>query len=175
MISKRPAEVEDRAVPGSLGRRSHHRDRTTASAVGTLVERTTRYVVLVHLPDGRFPAQGGQSDAGGRCGCCRRKLVRTITWDQGRELAPARVSFTCRHRDVPDLLLRSPQPMAARIQREHQRTACVNTCRRAPTSQGCTPKRTSRTSLGALNDRPRKMHGFMKPSEKLAELLALTG
>ena len=54
MISKRPPDVEDRAIPeqweGDL-----LMGQTNRSAIGTLVERTTRYLMLLHLPDGHGP------------------------------------------------------------------------------------------------------------------------
>jgi transposase, IS30 family len=91
MISDRPAEVADRAVPGHwegdliIG-------TANRSAVGTLVERTSRYVLLLHLPDGReadkVNAAMRQAIAGLPDG-----LARTITWDQGREMS-SHAAFT---------------------------------------------------------------------------------
>lgn len=83
MISERPAEVEDRAAPGHwegdllIG--------SAASAIGTLVERTTGYLILIHLPEGR--------SAEAVAAAITRKLIgfpyqlrRTLTWDQGSEM-----------------------------------------------------------------------------------------
>src|ERR1700758_245968 len=85
MISERPAEVADRAVPGHwegdlvMGRNNQ-------SAVGTLVERTSRYMLLFHLPHGHDAAA---VDAAMRKAITKLpgQFFRTITWDQGREMA----------------------------------------------------------------------------------------
>jgi IS30 family transposase len=101
LISQRPAEAEDRAVPGHwegdliLGLRS--------SAIGTLVERTTRFTILLHLPPmeghGAAPREkNGPALAGHGAEAVRDAITRTITslpeqlrrsltWDQGSEMA----------------------------------------------------------------------------------------
>jgi len=101
MIAQRPAEATDRAVPGHwegdlmLGLGS--------SAIGTLVERTTRFTMLLHLPrlagHGTAPrAKNGPALAGHGAAAVRNAIARTIvtlpqhlrrslTWDQGAEMA----------------------------------------------------------------------------------------
>jgi IS30 family transposase len=101
MISQRPAEASDRAVPGHwegdliLGLRS--------SAIGTLVERTTRFTLLLHLPrmpghadearEKNGPALAGHGAEAVRDAIARtittlpRQLRRSLTWDQGAEMS----------------------------------------------------------------------------------------
>src|SRR4051795_7829999 len=101
MISRRPAEADDRAVPGHwegdliLGLRS--------SAIGTLVERTTRFTMLLHLPhmpghDDEVRKKNGPALAGHGAEAVREAVTRTITtlpeqlrrsltWDQGAEMS----------------------------------------------------------------------------------------
>ncbi len=91
MISARPPEVEDRAVPGhwegDLIIGAGHR-----SAVGTLVERTTRFVLLLHLPNGREAEKVNEAMKRAMAGL-PDQLRWTITWDQGREMS-SHVRFT---------------------------------------------------------------------------------
>jgi transposase, IS30 family len=83
-ISQRPAEVEDRAIPGHwegdllMGKNGR-------SAIGTLVERTTRFVMLLHLPNGHRPIEVEKAIVG-----ATQKLPgfiwKSLTWDQGQEM-----------------------------------------------------------------------------------------
>lgn len=168
MISERPAYVEDRAVPGHwegdllIG-------KNAASAVGTLVERSTRYVMLLYLPNGRLPAQ--VDDAMRRAiRKLPKELFRTITWDQGKEM----------HRHVNFTVDTGIQIYFCDPHSPWQRGSNENT---NGLLRQYMPKGTDLSVFGArdlariarsLNDRPRATLGFMKPSEKLAELLAQT-
>lgn len=83
-ISERPPEAEDRAVPGHWeGDLLMGKNRE--SAIGTLVERKSRYVLLLHLPDGHRPEEVERAitDVTTKL---PRTLWRSLTWDQGREM-----------------------------------------------------------------------------------------
>jgi IS30 family transposase len=91
LISDRPPEVADRAVPGHwegdliIGKAGR-------SAIGTLVERSSRYVVLLHLPHGRT-AEDVRAALTRQIAKLPAELRRTLTWDQGKEMAD-HVRFT---------------------------------------------------------------------------------
>jgi IS30 family transposase len=169
MIAERPVEVEDRAVPrhwegdlvlGEGGR----------SAVGTLVERTTRFVLLLHLHGDR------SADA---VDAAMRKVVTTlpdelcqsITWDQGAEMAN-HVDFTV----ATDIPIYFCDPHAPWQRGSNENT---NGLLRQYLPKGIDLSKVGTTELRqiqrSLNGRPRKTLGYMTPSEKFTELVAATG
>ncbi|WP_423181917.1 IS30 family transposase [Arthrobacter sp. NyZ413] len=83
-ISERPAEAADRAVPGHWeGDLIVGKDGR--SAVGTLVERSTRYTILLHLP-GRHTAQEVADAMIAQMRRLPDQLIKTVTWDRGSEM-----------------------------------------------------------------------------------------
>ena len=168
MISKRPAEVADRAVPGHwegdliLGKGGK-------SAVGTLVERTTGYVLLLHLPRGRGAEE---VDAAMRHAIQKlpTQFFRSITWDQGKEMSK-HAAFTI-DTDIP-IYFCDPRSPWQRGSNEN-----TNGLLRQYLPKDISLARFGEADLDAiassLNNRPRQRHDYLKPSEKLAEILAMT-
>jgi IS30 family transposase len=167
-ISERPAEAEDRAVPGHwegdiiLGEGGR-------SAVGTLVERTTRLLLLLHLDSGR---SADQVDAAMRKAIATlpAELCRSITWDQGAEMAN-HATFTI-DTDIP-IYFCDPHSPWQRGSNEN-----TNGLLRQYLPKGTDLSKHSPGELleiqRSLNDRPRKTLGYLTPSETYAQVVAAT-
>jgi IS30 family transposase len=181
MISDRPAEVGDRAVPGhwegdlirGLG----------SSAIGTLVERTTRFTMLLHLPrmegygKGDVP-KNGPALAGHGAEAVRDAIAeiimelpadlrRSLTWDQGAEMA--------QHAQLQietglDIYFCDPQSPWQRGSNEN-----TNGLLRQYFPKGTDLSRHGTNELRAvahaLNTRPRKTLGWQTPAESLDQVL----
>jgi IS30 family transposase len=168
MISERPAGAGDRAVPGH-GEGDLIIGKGCKSAAGTLAGRTSRFVVLLHLPGGRDAhlAERAMREA---ISTLPAELARSITWDQGKEMS-CHAGFTIAT-GIPVYFCDPHKPW--------QRGSNENTNGLLrpylPKGTGLSVHSASELAriAASLNNRPRKTLEFMKPSEKLAELLAHT-
>ncbi|WP_157531233.1 IS30 family transposase, partial [Mycobacterium sp. IS-1496] len=85
-ISERPAEVADRAIPGHWEGDLIVGSTASGSAIGTVVERASRFVLLLHLPD-NHTAEAVQEAIVAKMAQLPAILRQTLTWDQGKEMA----------------------------------------------------------------------------------------
>jgi IS30 family transposase len=85
-ISKRPAEAADRAIPGHWEGDLILGSTASGSAIGTVVERASRFVMLLHLPEDHT-AEAVQDAIVAKMADLPAILRQTLTWDQGKEMA----------------------------------------------------------------------------------------
>jgi IS30 family transposase len=164
-IVERDEEVEDRRVPGHwegdliMGKKN-------ASAIGTLVERTTGYTLLLHLPDGHG-AEPVTSAITQAMAALPALLRRTLTWDQGKELTG--------HKKVAEatglkVYFCDPHSPWQRATNEN-----TNGLLRQYFPKGTDLSVHSKEDLAwvqdQFNDRPRKRLEYAKPSELINDLL----
>lgn len=181
MISNRPAEVHDRAVPGHWeGDLIIGLDR---SAIGTLVERSSRFTMLVHLPREKgygkiLRTKNGPALAGYGAATMAKALKKTVaklptelwrslTWDRGKELSD-HAHFTVE--SGVKVFFADPHSPWQRGTNEN-----TNGLLRQYFPKGTDLSRWSAREIGAvahaLNTRPRKTLGWRTPAEALTEYL----
>jgi len=164
-ISERPAEAEDRAVPGHwegdlvFGRQM--------SPVATLVERSTRYLLLVGLPAGSHKADIVADALAAAVQHLPEQLARSLTWDQGHEMAEHK-RFTAE--TGIQVYFCDPKSPWQRGSNEN-----TNGLLRQYLPRRLDFRTLTQDDLDAiaheLNDRPRQTLGFKTPSQALAEVL----
>jgi IS30 family transposase len=169
MIADRPPEADDRAIPGDWEGDLILGSLASKSSIGTLVERSSRLVVLFPLGKDRT-AERTRLALAEAIQTLPRQMIRSITWDQGKEMAEhaqfsidtgVQVWFCDPHapwqrgtNENTNGLLREYFPKGTDLSQITQAT-----CDAVATQ---------------MNNRPRKILGFKTPLESFTELLALT-
>jgi IS30 family transposase len=164
LISERPPEAADRAVPGHwegdllMG--------TKTNAIATLVERTSRYCQLVALPDG-FAAERVAAALARSIKTLPSQLRRSLTWDQGLEMACHR-RFTVE--SGVEVYFCDPRSPWQRGSNENTNGLLRQYFPKGKSLAGVSEDELDRVAA-KLNGRPRQTLGWMTPAEKLEELI----
>ena len=169
MIADRPPDVEDRAIPGDWEGDLLMGTIASNSAIGTLVERTTRMVLLFPLGDDHT-AENTRRRLTAAIQTLPAQMIRSITWDQGKEMAQhARFSIDT----GIQVWFCDPHSPWQRGTNEN-----TNGLLRQYFPKGTDLSQITQATCDAvaaqMNNRPRKVLAFKTPLESFAELLALT-
>ena len=165
MISERPAEVEDRAVPGHwegdllLGK--------LPTGIATLVERSTRYCQLVELPEGHS-GEAVRDALVKSIGSLPKQLRRSLTWDQGKEMLE-HVQFTID--SGVQVYFCDPKSPWQRGSNENTNGLLRQYFPRRSDMGSLTQERLDAVAA-QLNGRPRQTLDWHSPAERLAQLLS---
>ena len=164
MITERPPEVEDRAVPGHWEGDLLMGGRT--NAIATLVEPSTRYCQLVALPEGSGAVEVAEA-LKASITTLPAQLRRSLTWDQGSEMAEHRLFSV--EAGLP-VYFSDPRSPWQRGSNENTNGLLRQYFPKGKSLAGVSQERLDEVAA-KLNHRPRQTLGFRTPAEKLAELI----
>jgi transposase, IS30 family len=165
MIADRPAEADDRAVPGHW-EGDQIAGRAGQSQIGTLVERTTRYTMLVPMPGGKS-AEAFAEAVTPVIADLPASLRRSLTWDQGKEMArhaQIAVAADCK------IYFCDPHSPWQRPTNENTNGLLRQYFPKGSDLSTVPPQRLAEVA-DELNGRPRKVLGWKTPAEAMAEFL----